>query len=61
MGVQQHRRSKSNNRSRRAMQKLTAPKITECPQCHAFKEPHKMCSACGFYNGKEIIAAKVAE
>lgn len=61
MGVQQHRRSKSNIRNRRAQQKLEAPKISACPQCHSFKEPHKMCPECGYYNGKEIVAPKVAE
>jgi large subunit ribosomal protein L32 len=56
MGVPQHRRSKSNVRSRRAQQKIEAPSFGNCPQCHAPKEPHKICAECGFYKGKEVIA-----
>lgn len=59
MGVQQHRRSKARNRRRRAeILKLEAPKIVECPKCHEFKQPHRVCPACGFYNDREVIAQK---
>ncbi|MBR2471387.1 MAG: 50S ribosomal protein L32, partial [Clostridia bacterium] len=27
-----------------------------CPQCREYKMPHRICSACGYYNGKEVIA-----
>ena len=29
--------------------------MVECPQCHEFKMPHKVCKSCGYYNGKEVI------
>jgi len=56
MGVQQHRRSKARIRTRRAtILKLEAPKIVECPKCHEFKQPHRVCPACGYYDGREVI------
>lgn len=56
MGVQQHRRSKAKNRTRRAeILKLEAPAIVECPKCHEFKQPHRVCPACGYYDGREVI------
>lgn len=61
MGVQQHRRSKSRNRMRRAQQKLTAPVFQACPQCHEPKMPHRVCPACGYYKEKEVVAAGAAE
>ncbi|MGI5900917.1 MAG: 50S ribosomal protein L32 [Desulfitobacteriia bacterium] len=55
MGVQQNKSSKSRVRQRRATQKLSAPNLVECPQCHQLKRPHNVCLACGYYKGKQII------
>ncbi len=35
--------------------KLTAPNIVKCPNCGAFKMPHRVCKACGMYNGRQVI------
>ncbi len=35
--------------------KLEAPALQICPKCGEYKAPHKVCSACGTYNGKTII------
>ncbi|MDR3271458.1 MAG: 50S ribosomal protein L32 [Peptococcaceae bacterium] len=56
MGVPQHRQSKSRVRKRRAMAKLTAPSLTACPQCRKLRMPHHMCPACGYYDGKAVVA-----
>lgn len=56
MGVAQHRQSKSRVRKRRAMWKLSAPNLTECPQCHKLKLSHQVCPACGYYKSREIIS-----
>ena len=29
--------------------------MPECPNCHELTAPHKVCSNCGFYDGKEIL------
>jgi hypothetical protein len=26
-----------------------------CPHCHELIKPHTVCSACGFYDGKEVV------
>ncbi|CAA7602733.1 Ribosomal protein L32p [Acididesulfobacillus acetoxydans] len=55
MGVAQHRQSKARVRKRRAMWKLSAPNITECPQCHKLKLAHHVCPACGYYKSKKVL------
>ena len=55
MAVPKNKVSKARRNSRRANWKLTAPNMVKCPQCHEFKMTHKVCKACGYYNGKEII------
>ncbi|MCF8010668.1 MAG: 50S ribosomal protein L32 [Clostridiales bacterium] len=56
MGVPKSKRSKKRNRQRRANQKINAPKLISCPQCHALIVPHRVCPECGYYNGKEVVA-----
>ncbi|UWG96155.1 50S ribosomal protein L32 [Dehalobacter sp. DCM] len=56
MGVHQNKQSKSRVRRRRAMDKLTAPNLVECPQCHKQKLQHHICANCGYYNGKEVVS-----
>lgn len=55
MGVHQNKQSKARVRQRRAMDKLTAPNLVECPQCHKLKAQHQVCPSCGYYKGKEVI------
>jgi len=49
--------SKARRDSRRANWKLEAPGFVACPQCHEPKMPHHVCPECGFYDGKEVVAA----
>jgi large subunit ribosomal protein L32 len=60
MGVPKGKRSKSNNRHRRAAQKLTMLGFSICPQCHGLKQPHHVCGQCGSYKGRTIVG-KIAE
>ena len=55
MAVPKNKVSKARRNSRRANWKLTAPNMVECPQCREFKMPHKVCKACCYYDGKEIV------
>ena len=55
MAVPKNKVSKARRDKRRANWKLTIPAIVECPQCHEYKMPHRVCKACGYYNGKEVI------
>ncbi|MBO4990215.1 MAG: 50S ribosomal protein L32 [Clostridia bacterium] len=57
MAVPKTKKSKSRTNSRyHANSKLTAPALVECPHCHEMKLPHVVCKACGYYDGKEVVA-----
>lgn len=56
MAVPKRRVSKTRRDKRRSSHwKLTAPTIVVCPKCKEYKLPHKVCKACGFYDGVEVI------
>lgn len=55
MAVPKRKTSTQKRNSRRAHWKLSMPGMIKCPQCQEFKMPHRVCSACGFYKGKEIM------
>jgi large subunit ribosomal protein L32 len=35
--------------------KVAAPTIVPCANCGAMMVPHRVCKACGHYDGKEIV------
>ena len=35
--------------------KLETLKMVECPQCKAKKLPHRVCLACGYYRGVQVV------
>lgn len=56
MAVPKRKTSKAKRDSRRAANvRLTAPGLSECPQCHSSKLPHRVCPECGFYDGREVV------
>ncbi|HHT83486.1 MAG: 50S ribosomal protein L32 [Christensenellales bacterium] len=58
MAVPKNKVSKQRSNKRFANWKLTAPNLSECPQCHELKPSHKVCPACGYYDGKPVVVAK---
>ncbi|MCX5778060.1 MAG: 50S ribosomal protein L32 [Elusimicrobia bacterium] len=49
----------SRRDSRRAANwKIEPTNSSKCPQCGVAKLPHRICKACGFYNGALIIPKK---
>ena len=50
--------SKSRRGMRRSHNALKAMPVHNCPNCGSLVKPHHACSSCGFYKGKEVIAAK---
>lgn len=52
------RHSKTRGRKRRTHYKATVPSMSECPNCHAKKLPHRACPSCGYYNGRSIVVPK---
>jgi len=52
------RHSKARRDSRRAHDHLTAPTPSVCPQCQEPTLPHRVCGKCGFYKGRQVVAAQ---
>ena len=49
----------SRRDSRRAANwRLTARSLSRCANCGAMRLPHRLCSACGFYDGQLILPVK---
>lgn len=55
MAVPKKKTSKSKKNMRRAHDAISAPGISTCPSCNEPKLPHRVCSSCGTYKGKEVI------
>ena len=43
---------------RRSHHALEVPSFQECTNCGELKRPHNLCTACGHYNGREIISSE---
>jgi large subunit ribosomal protein L32 len=52
------RHTKGHTRNRRSHHALKAKNLTVCKNCGAFIQGHKMCDACGFYKGKQVLKVK---
>ena len=55
MAVPKRKTTPSKRNMRRSHDGLTKQNSVECPNCGELKLPHHICSACGFYNKKEIV------
>jgi large subunit ribosomal protein L32 len=56
MAVPKRKTPRSRTHSRRsANRKLAAPPKSLCPQCGVAKLPHRVCSNCGTYRGRQVI------
>jgi len=49
------RHSKARRDKRRAHDALARPALSECPNCHEPKLPHRVCPRCGHYKGRQTI------
>jgi large subunit ribosomal protein L32 len=38
---------------------LSLPQLGLCSQCGAAARPHRVCPACGYYKGRQIISVTV--
>jgi len=43
---------------RRSHDALSVQAFQECSNCGELKRPHTLCSACGHYNGREVISVE---
>lgn len=57
MAVPKKRTSSSRRDMRRSQHdKVTAPGLSACSNCGELMVSHRVCPACGFYKGREVIA-----
>ena len=55
MAVPKRKTTPSRRGMRRSHHALNKSSMMECDNCGELKLPHHICSACGFYNKKEIV------
>lgn len=59
MAVPKRKVSKARRDKRRNSHwKLEAPGIVACPNCGAYRLPHRACKACGTYNKREVLSVE---
>lgn len=56
MAVPKRKKSPSRRNMRRSHHRLPDAAYSECPNCGELKRPHHICSHCGHYNGREVMA-----
>ena len=59
MALPGHRRTSSHKRRRAAHFGLKTKKLNACKKCKKPVMPHRACSFCGTYAGREVIKMKV--
>ncbi len=55
MAVPKRKTSPARKGKRRSHHNPMGINSIECPNCGEFKLAHHICSACGYYNKKEVI------
>ena len=61
MALPKKRHSAARGRKRRTHWKISQGDLIPCPQCKQLKMPHRVCTVCGYYNGKQVVEIKVKE
>jgi large subunit ribosomal protein L32 len=52
------RHSTRRGGKRKAAIKLALPGLMACKQCGKLMLPHRVCHACGYYDGKQVVVHK---
>jgi len=61
MAVPKRKVSKARRDKRRSnVWKLSMPGMVKCSNCGEYNLTHRVCSACGYYNGKPVVAKEEA-
>jgi large subunit ribosomal protein L32 len=58
MANPKRRHSQRRTSMRRAHDHLATHSLSECPNCHESKLPHRACPKCGHYQGREVLEVK---
>lgn len=60
MANPKRRHSKARRNRRRSHDALERPSMSTCPNCGEVRLPHRACSHCGHYRGREVVEGKEA-
>ncbi|MBI2174296.1 MAG: 50S ribosomal protein L32 [Candidatus Omnitrophica bacterium] len=55
MALPKRKHSKSRRDKSRTHWKLKLSSLTKCPQCAAAIMPHRICTSCGYYRGRQLV------
>lgn len=55
MAVPKRKKSKSRVRMCKRSHKRSVVEGVKCKNCGASYQPHRVCSACGYYNGRQVV------
>lgn len=58
MALPKRRWSKTRTKKGRTHKKLEETGLSVCPKCKQPKLPHRLCSVCGYYKGRQVIEIK---
>lgn len=58
MAVPFRRTSRTAKRMRRSHFKLEPTGFVTCPHCGAMVKSHRVCTNCGYYDGKDVLHLK---
>ena len=58
MALPKRKHSKSRRDKSRTHWKLVLPNLTTCPQCGKSAIPHRVCAACGYYRGRQVLVIR---
>ena len=62
MAVPKRKTSKMRRRHRRANHdRISAPQLSECPNCGELRVTHRVCPYCGVYRGRKIVEVEEGE
>ena len=60
MAAPKRRHSKTRRNKRRTHDALRRVGTSVCDNCGEVKLPHRICGACGYYRGREVVEVKEA-
>lgn len=60
MAVPKRKHSAQRRDKRRTHYTIKAKQMAKCDHCGAPKMPHRICDACGFYAGREVMRPQAA-
>ena len=60
MAVPKRKQSKSRKQSRKRSHKVSVMAAAPCPECGSPHLPHRVCPACGYYRGRQVVTVEAA-